>query len=59
MYFQETRGLLPGRFKILLNGKQNAGQEHSAIVFSLHMCVPFTGKRLRGRAMVTRGGLKS
>ena len=29
MYFQETQGLLPGRFKILSNGKQNSGQEHS------------------------------
>jgi len=59
MYLQETQGLLPGRFKILSNGKQNSGQEHSTIVFSLHTCVPFTGKRLRGPAMVTRGGLKS
>ena len=29
MYFQETQGLLPGRFNILSNGKQNSGSEHS------------------------------
>ena len=61
MYLQETQGLLPGQFKILSNGKQNSGQEYSAIVFSVcvDICVPFNGKRLRGPAMVTRGGLKS
>ena len=36
-----------------------SGTFYSAIVFSLHTCVPFTGKRLRGPAMVTKGGLKS
>ena len=64
MYFQETQGLLPGRFKILTNGKQNSGPEHSV----QQSCFPCThvshlpeklGKRLRGTAMVTRGGLKS
>ena len=36
------------------------GTSRSAIVFSLHTFVPFTGKRLRaGPAMVTKGGLRS
>ena len=60
MYFQETQGLLPGRFKILSNRKQNSGQEHSVQQSCFPCtCVPFTGKRLQGPTMVTRGGLKS
>ena len=60
-YFRETQGLLPGRFTILTNGKQNSGPEHSV----QQSCFPCTlvshlpEKGLRGPAMVTNNGLKS
>ena len=44
-YFQETQRLLPGRFTILTNGKQNSGPEHSVQRSCFPCtCVPFTGK---------------
>ena len=38
MYFQETQGLLPGRFEILSNGKQNRSGTLGNRVFLAHMC---------------------
>ena len=56
MYFQETQGLLPGRFNILSNGKQNSGSEHSV----QQSCFPCTYVSLLpkngcGVMLVTRG----
>ena len=59
--FKRPQVCYPVGSRSLTNGKQNfrSGTFRSAIVLSLHTCVPFTGKRLRGPAMVTKGGLKS